>query len=605
MNRDPFVSVVVPCLNEARTLPIVLRDIVDGLTQTVFTYEIVVADNGSTDTSRVIAKQYGARVVKVAEKGYGAALLGGFRESKGQVILYADADATYDFKEGPRLIIRLLYTRAGLVLGTRIKGTIRPGAMPLKNRYLGTPVLTWIINQLYGTKLTDCNSGFRCFHKDRLERWNLTSPGMELASEMLVKCAKTKDLIEEVSITLRRDINGRTPHLRPWRDGWRHLRLILRERFTAKLLEYAAASAFLLSILSIRFWNYFTKGYTFIVDSAQMQWVDWCIAREAFYHHSGHLWNSALFFGVNVGGREAAFHPLALPILLSLPISDHKTSYVMMTFVFLWGMGWGMYHLLRTLDIHHHYALAGSLLYMMAPKWIEDIYIGACGGPRQSLAYAVLPWVILAVSRCHYLRLGIFMAAIYLSVGASFTMMLSYLIGSYWIYSRCTLKGTVISIATFLALTAYILGPFIHTYFNAQRSLYGEGMGFLPSHYLGMIFPWINRIYSAHLYDFVYPPLPPVLYPNMCFYFGILALPLWAWSLWNIAWTKTTKFFFFYPAAVMVFWSSWAWTHLPMIPWLERLTGGQASDTYIHVTMIFCFAIIISSTLQRLADAHK
>src|SRR6266568_7512484 len=169
----------------------------------------------------------GARVVPARERGYGAALQTGFAAARAPYIIYADADLTYDFHEGPRLVQALRDANADMAVGTRLQGQIEPGAMPVLHRCLGTPVLTAMINLLFGSKLTDCNSGFRAFRRDRLTAWEVSSPGMEFASELLVNALRAGAKIMEVPITLRSDRRDRQPHLQTWRDGMRHLLTIL------------------------------------------------------------------------------------------------------------------------------------------------------------------------------------------------------------------------------------------------------------------------------------------------------------------------------------------------------------------------------------------
>ncbi len=227
------VSFVIPCLNEALTLPRVLQAI-NQLRPTVLsdrTVEVIVSDNGSTDRSIAIAQENGARVVPCAQRGYGAALKNGIRAASQPLVIFADADDTYDFAEAPKLI-QEIEKGHDLVLGTRMKGDIRKDAMPLLHRYLGTPTLTGLINFLYGSKsckISDCNSGFRCFYRDRFLDWGIHSDGMEFASEMLVKAMLSGAKIAEVPITLRADERTRAPHLKTWRDGMRHLMQILLE----------------------------------------------------------------------------------------------------------------------------------------------------------------------------------------------------------------------------------------------------------------------------------------------------------------------------------------------------------------------------------------
>jgi len=227
------VTFVIPCLNEENVLPYVLKKINtvrENELQDRRT-ELIVSDNGSTDNSVAIAERFGARVVHCPQRGYGAALQCGIYAADTDAIIFADADDTYDFLEAPRLITKL-DEGYDIVLGSRLDGTIHDGAMPLLHRYVGTPVLSFIINLLYAKgdyRLTDCNSGFRCFRKDAFMSWGVKSSGMEFASEMIVKVMKSGANITEVPASLYPDKPGRTPHLRTWRDGMRHLLQILLE----------------------------------------------------------------------------------------------------------------------------------------------------------------------------------------------------------------------------------------------------------------------------------------------------------------------------------------------------------------------------------------
>lgn len=225
--RDELeVSVVIPCLDEEKTITRCVEKAVRAMREAGIRGEVVVSDNGSRDRSVAVATEAGARVVHCPTRGYGAALQYGFAQARGRWCIMGDADDSYDFLEVPRFVEGL---REGnpFVMGTRLKGRIMPGAMPTLNRHLGTPVLTFILNRLFGTHISDCNCGMRGIDRATFLRMGVTSPGMEFASEMIVKAAVFDVPIVEVPITLHKDGRDRPPHLRPWRDGWRHLRLLL------------------------------------------------------------------------------------------------------------------------------------------------------------------------------------------------------------------------------------------------------------------------------------------------------------------------------------------------------------------------------------------
>lgn len=228
------ITFVIPCLNEEGTLPEVLgkiNHVCENELRDIPT-EVLVSDNGSTDNSIKIAESYGVRVVSCTTRGYGAALLSGIENASHEIIIFADADNTYDFLESPRLIEEI-NKGFDLVIGSRFDGKIHHKAMPLMHRYVGTPILNWIINHLYGRKdknaVRDCNSGFRCFRRDAFLSWNIQSTGMEFASEMLVKALKCGASFSHVPVSLHADNRERVPHLHRWRDGMRHLLQIIYE----------------------------------------------------------------------------------------------------------------------------------------------------------------------------------------------------------------------------------------------------------------------------------------------------------------------------------------------------------------------------------------
>jgi hypothetical protein len=220
------VSIVIPCLNEAATIAECILAAQEGLAVLEVDGEVLVADNGSTDGSIEIAEALGARVVRVEQRGYGAALLGGIARARGEFVIMGDADATYDFRAIGPFVERL---RAGydLVMGNRFSGGVEPGAMPWLNRRIGNPVLSGIGRLFFRSPLGDFHCGLRGFRRDTVLALDLQTTGMEFASELVVKATLADLPMTEVPTTLSRGTQGRRPHLRPWRDGWRHLRFLL------------------------------------------------------------------------------------------------------------------------------------------------------------------------------------------------------------------------------------------------------------------------------------------------------------------------------------------------------------------------------------------
>lgn len=221
---------MIPCLNEAETIAMVIREARAALDAAAVHGEIVVGDNGSTDGSQDIATRLGARVVQVAERGYGNALMGGIAASRGRYIIMGDADASYDFGAIPAFVAQL---RSGkdLVMGCRLPeggGRVMPGAMPFLHRWWGNPMFSWMVRTWFRAPIHDVHCGMRGFTRDLYSRLDLQCAGMEFASEMVIKSALSGAAIGEVPITLRPDKRvTRAPHLRTFRDGWRHLRFYL------------------------------------------------------------------------------------------------------------------------------------------------------------------------------------------------------------------------------------------------------------------------------------------------------------------------------------------------------------------------------------------
>ena len=216
----------MPCLNEAATVGVCIAKARGFLERAGIAGEVVVADNGSEDGSQALAEAGGARVVAVSERGYGAALRAGIGAARGRYVIMGDADDSYDFSRLDAFVEKL---RAGhpLVMGNRFKGGIRPGAMPALHRYLGNPVLSFIGRLFFRTRVGDFHCGLRGFDREAVASLDLRTPGMEFASELVVKAALAAWRIAEVPTTLDPDRRGRPPHLRSWRDGWRHLRFLL------------------------------------------------------------------------------------------------------------------------------------------------------------------------------------------------------------------------------------------------------------------------------------------------------------------------------------------------------------------------------------------
>ena len=226
MSSSIEFSVVMPCLNEAKTVARCIEKALGFFQHQGISAEVIVADNGSSDGSRQLAQQAGARVVAIAEKGYGNALRGGFAQAKGRYIIMGDADDSYDFSHLEAFVEKL---RQGfdLVMGNRFLGGILPGAMPALHRYLGNPVLSFLGRLFFRNHIGDFHCGLRGFSKEACQKLQLSGQGMELASEIVFKASLLNMSVAEVPVVLHRDGRNRKPHLRSWHDGWRHLKLLL------------------------------------------------------------------------------------------------------------------------------------------------------------------------------------------------------------------------------------------------------------------------------------------------------------------------------------------------------------------------------------------
>jgi len=219
------LTILMPCLNEAETIEACIRKANQYLSGNNVFGEVLIADNGSTDGSQAMATALGARLVAIPTKGYGSALIGGINAAQGKYIIMGDSDDSYDFSH-LELYVAKLRQGADLVMGNRFKGGIKKGAMPFLHKYLGNPVLSFVGRLFFGTHIGDFHCGLRGFSKEAAMKMDLRCEGMEFASEMVVKATLLKLKIEEVSTILYPDGRSRPPHLKTWRDGWRHLRFL-------------------------------------------------------------------------------------------------------------------------------------------------------------------------------------------------------------------------------------------------------------------------------------------------------------------------------------------------------------------------------------------
>jgi len=249
---NPLLSFVIPCLNEAATISAVIEECHQGGQRIEGGYEVIVADNGSSDGSRAIALAHGARVVEVPIRGYGAALSAGIKAAKGHYVLMGDADSTYEFSQAWEFVAKL-QQGYDLVMGNRFRGTIAEGAMPLLHRYLGNPILSMLGRMFFGIRIGDFHCGLRAFDREAVRSLNLRCSGMEFASEMVIKSSLMDLAMAEIPTNLRPNPPGRTPHLKTWRDGWRHLKFMLSFSPKYSLLLFSAGLTLLALTLIILF----------------------------------------------------------------------------------------------------------------------------------------------------------------------------------------------------------------------------------------------------------------------------------------------------------------------------------------------------------------
>lgn len=341
----PDVTIVLPCLNEVDSLPHCVGNALDALArlrmELGLSGEIVIADNGSTDGSQALATELGARVVPVAARGYGAALIGGCTNAQGRYLMMGDCDGSYNFTEGVAMIAKL-EDGYDVCIGNRFKGGIAPGAMPWKNRHIGNPALTGVLNLFFRSGIGDAHCGLRAIRKDAFLRLGLTGTGMEFASEMVIKAALLKLRMVEVPATLSVDLRDRAPHLRPWRDGWRHLRYLCMLSPTW-VFGIPGALAVIISAFILGYAGAYATG---LAQGEPRFGVSWTVL-AAFLAVSGHfslLMATAMHFhGVRAGYRRLrpALARLAPVMTLeTMLLSGLAVVGVAFTWLVWVGIGW-------------------------------------------------------------------------------------------------------------------------------------------------------------------------------------------------------------------------------------------------------------------------
>lgn len=386
----PDVTIVMPCLNEAAALPYCIelaRQAAQLLGAQGLATEILIADNGSSDGSDEIALRLGARVERCPTRGYGATLRTGVLAANGRYIVMGDADGSYDFREAVPMIERL---RQGyeLCMGSRFRGRIQPGAMPWKNRYLGNPVLTGILNLFFDSRLSDAHSGLRAFRRDAFLRMNPTSSGMEFASEIVVKAALLDLKRTELPITLSPDRRGRAPHLRPFRDGWRHLRYLVMLSplwlYFIPALALLAGGTFVFGILLATEGKVAWIGKLWIGD----HWLVLAAAMLTLAHQASLLGLAATLVGVRDGYRKVTpalrilYRVSRLEFLLGLGLLLILVGAALIAIVILlWARsGFG------PLDMFREMTLGGTLIMLGIQTLFGGFLLSVVGGNDPDLA---------------------------------------------------------------------------------------------------------------------------------------------------------------------------------------------------------------------------
>ena len=334
---DLELSIVIPCLNETATLAQAIELAREAIARSGLRGEVVVADNGSDDGSQALAERLGARVVPVPRRGYGFALMEGCRQARGAYLIMGDADATYDFREAVAFLDDLK-RGADLVMGSRLRGTIHPGAMPFLHRYVGTPVLSRLIRGFFRVPISDCNCGLRAFTKAAFDRLQLVSGGMEFASEMIIKAGIYGLKVTERPCSLLPDRRGKPPHLRRWRDGWRHLRFMWLHSPSWALLVpgcltwlIGLAVALPLAFGPVRWHGRAIDTHCMIMggllNTVSIQLITMGLLAKAFAHLSGLRYDRTIAWLYQHISFER-FILLALPVILGGALATLRVVYV-------------------------------------------------------------------------------------------------------------------------------------------------------------------------------------------------------------------------------------------------------------------------------------
>ena len=327
MSTTPELSIVLPCLNEKPSLKTVIEEIKQTCDPLGISYEIVVADNGSNDGSREEAARLGARVVQVEKRGYGSAVNGGILAAKGRIVVFGDADGSYPFCEIPRLVAPIQNDTADLVVGNRLSKQLSKEAMPWLHRYFGTPALSFLLRFLHGIEVFDCNGGLRALKREKYAELKLQQPGMEYASEMLVRAAKCAWRYQEVSILLRPANKEHVPHLRTWRDGLRHVRTIIG----GCLRDIAWGKNILLLLIFMAACG----GYGLLLGKD----TDWDLLNYHLYNPFA-LFNGRFGLDVIPAGIHTFLNPLLdVPLYLGIKCLNNYPRLL----VFLWSMPGGIF----------------------------------------------------------------------------------------------------------------------------------------------------------------------------------------------------------------------------------------------------------------------